>query len=117
MQIDDQFHILDQFNEACRDAADVASRTFTQEEFEIKLAMTIPDIDDWWTIQIDNKDIKTRYIEFIAGLSDQKRENRLKQGYDEIAKFPEYNAHFRAARSNAVEPLNIDLNYLPHFVD
>lgn len=117
MQIDDQYHILDQFNEACKDAADVASRTFTHEEFEIKLAMTIPDIDDWWTIQIDGKDIKTRYIEFIASFNDTDRQKFLDQGRQEIAKFPDYEAHFRAARSTAMEPLTIDMHYLPHFVE
>ncbi|GEM_PF-6923095 len=116
MKIDDPFHILDQFNEACKDAADKAAHTVAQE-FEIKLAVAIADIDDWWTIQIEDRDVKTRYADFLTHKTPEERQDFLSIGREEINHFPANKAHLNAARAASKVPLLIDMHYLPHFVE
>lgn len=117
MKLDDEFSLVKHFDRACSLLASGIEAGYSNDLNAYQLSLTIPDIDDWWAITIDGKNILQRYIDHVALFSDNEKKHYFETSYKYLSEFEDYKAHFDAKMSQTAEEKWGDkLRYLPHII-
>ena len=130
MTLDDEYGLLETFNDACYEMAralqdGVANKYIAQDQQEFVLGemVGIDQVEDWWTISFETEGIPPRQDFFTSYVEQLKKltKVRLNEYFDGartmLRDFNIYSSHFDAKLERvAAEELPEKIRYLPHVI-
>jgi len=130
MKLDDEFGLLEIFNDACYEMARAIQDGMADKyiangdvEFILDELVVIEQVEDWWNISIETNDITARhdfftlYVNRLREYFPSERDEYFDNARQMLKDFNIYSSHFDAKLDRVeIETLPEKIRYLPHIV-